>query len=380
MNKFLTFIGGLLGIAVVAGGAVMAVPQSRNWVLDEIAKTSNIYKTAVEENDGLKLQIEELKTQKDSLLKAVSEIDNAINETEDQTTIEVLQVKKQAILNEVKALNDKISELEVKQSDYKTDIEVVSTSALPVLFQDGLTDEELAADWAMGAYWANTRQDTCFTHTDYMAPVEEGKTALSMANIKSLSGNTVEANGLTIEGFMYSLQEQVNSVIVGADYAHIQTSGTALAKIAELHINVDGNRLEQGTAHFASINNVNSGVYVKFAEAINISNIVFNYSHDTNVLTVDITTVKETTEFRAGKYENADMGVAVVFNEDGTYAVQSLEGETAYTGTYTVDGNTINGVLTSSTGEETPETYTIEDGNVVKDGNLFTYVEVEQTE
>ncbi|MGN1222191.1 MAG: hypothetical protein ACI4TT_03060, partial [Christensenellales bacterium] len=157
MSKFGTIAGTVLGLAVLAGGVAIAVPESRNWILDEVAKTSNAYKTQVKENDELKIELGETKTQLASkqaevttlteqkvvLLNTVTNIDNEINSTTDKTTLDNLQERKTAILNQVDDLNGQIAskqaeierlqarveELESQQSEY----EVVESEPFKVI-------------------------------------------------------------------------------------------------------------------------------------------------------------------------------------------------------------------------------------------------------
>ena len=126
MGKIGTIAGVVVAGVIMAGGVAMAVQESRNWILDEIAKTSNIHKTVVEENDKLRVEITDLKTQKTELLTSLTELDNQINATEDKTTIETLTEKKTAILAQVETLNARIAELESQQSEYKINVKDIT--------------------------------------------------------------------------------------------------------------------------------------------------------------------------------------------------------------------------------------------------------------
>ncbi|MGN1222348.1 MAG: hypothetical protein ACI4TT_03845 [Christensenellales bacterium] len=126
INKILGTVGGVLGLAVLAGGVAMAVPESRNWILDELAKTSNAYKTQVKVNDELKIELGETKTQlanekakvetltvhKATLLSCVTTIDKTVNAVESDTSMETLDKTKTDILDKYAELNSTIEELQ----------------------------------------------------------------------------------------------------------------------------------------------------------------------------------------------------------------------------------------------------------------------------
>lgn len=150
MGTFKNIILGTVGIVVAGSAIALAVPQTRNLILDEIAKQSNIYQTVTEENDKLKVEISELNTQKEDLsnrinelveqeeilLSSLTELDNQINVSQDEVTLETLNEKKVEILNsvnelyveitklndDIETLNARIEELEGQKSDYVIDV------------------------------------------------------------------------------------------------------------------------------------------------------------------------------------------------------------------------------------------------------------------
>lgn len=68
-------------------------------------------------------QISTLNTQKVSLLNAVTEIDNVINETEDAVEIENLEARKNAILVQIDSLNTQISSLTDEKQELQTEVD-----------------------------------------------------------------------------------------------------------------------------------------------------------------------------------------------------------------------------------------------------------------
>ena len=88
------------------------IPRIQN----ELATKTSLLETA----NG---QISTLNTQKVSLLSAVTEIDNVINETEDAVEIETLEARKNAILVQIDSLNTQISSLESEKQKLQTEVD-----------------------------------------------------------------------------------------------------------------------------------------------------------------------------------------------------------------------------------------------------------------
>ena len=126
MSKFVNTISVLLGTAVLAGGVAMAVPHSRNFVLDKIAQKSEIYKTAVANNDDLKKSNDdktaeivklqgELETKQTALAKCESDLKSV---TETKTTIETQLASKTTEVEELTADKTKLTtDLETANAD-----------------------------------------------------------------------------------------------------------------------------------------------------------------------------------------------------------------------------------------------------------------------
>lgn len=117
MGAFRNFIIGTLGVAVVAGATALAIPQSRNFVLDKIAQKSEIYKTAVANNDDLKKSNDdktaeivklqgELETKKQHIAKCESDLKSV---TETKTTIETQLASKTTEVEELTADKTKLT-------------------------------------------------------------------------------------------------------------------------------------------------------------------------------------------------------------------------------------------------------------------------------
>lgn len=126
MGAFRNFIIGTLGVAVISGATALAIPQSRNFVLDKIAQKSEIYKTAVANNDDLKKSNDdktaeivklqgELETKQTALAKCESDLKSV---TETKTTIETQLASKTTEVEELTADKTKLTtDLETANAD-----------------------------------------------------------------------------------------------------------------------------------------------------------------------------------------------------------------------------------------------------------------------
>lgn len=89
----------------------------------EIPRIQNELAEKTSQLESANSQISTLITQKVSLLSAVTEIDNVINETEDAVEIENLEARKNAILVQIDSLNTQISSLTDERRELQTEVE-----------------------------------------------------------------------------------------------------------------------------------------------------------------------------------------------------------------------------------------------------------------
>lgn len=155
MGKVGAAIGLTLASIMLAGGVALSIPESKNWILDNIAKHSTVYKTQLDENKALKSELkkkiadfenkqQELETikislaekeskiivlteEKEMLLNSLTEIDNRINNTTDQTTIDNLNTKKTFILNQIESLETTIITLTAEKEALSTRVAELET-------------------------------------------------------------------------------------------------------------------------------------------------------------------------------------------------------------------------------------------------------------
>lgn len=108
---------GIVGLAVVGGATAMAIPQSRNWCLDQIAKHSTIYKTAINERDDAREDAKNKQETINSLNKTVAEKEQALKEAEELiATKNALIAEKDAdIAEKQKAIEEKDATIADKQ-------------------------------------------------------------------------------------------------------------------------------------------------------------------------------------------------------------------------------------------------------------------------
>ena len=96
MGKFGTIAGVTLAGLMLATGVAFAVPQSKDWLLDNFAKHSTVYKTQVEENNSLKAELKATKAD-------LSSTEQELGTTKSQLT------RKETELDEVTTLYDESS-------------------------------------------------------------------------------------------------------------------------------------------------------------------------------------------------------------------------------------------------------------------------------
>lgn len=108
---------GIVGLAVVGGATAMAIPQSRNWCLDQIAKHSTLYKTAINERDDAREDAKNKQETINSLNKTVAEKEQALKEAEELiATKNALIAEKDAdIAEKQKAIEEKDATIADKQ-------------------------------------------------------------------------------------------------------------------------------------------------------------------------------------------------------------------------------------------------------------------------
>lgn len=88
--------------------------------LNEKAAIENELTSTKQSIATLNANIATLSSQKATLLDAITEIDNSINNTEDETEIENLEEKKQSILQQIEVLNDEINNLQAENATLTT--------------------------------------------------------------------------------------------------------------------------------------------------------------------------------------------------------------------------------------------------------------------
>lgn len=108
---------GIVGLAVVGGATAMAIPQSRNWCLDQIAKHSTIYKTAITERDDARADAQNKQETINKLNETVSEKEKELKEANELiATKNALIAEKDAdIAEKQKAIEARDAELADKQ-------------------------------------------------------------------------------------------------------------------------------------------------------------------------------------------------------------------------------------------------------------------------
>lgn len=88
--------------------------------LNEKAAIENELNSTKQSIATLNASIATLSSQKATLLDAITEIDNSINNTEDETEIENLEEKKESILQQIEVLNDEINNLQAENATLTT--------------------------------------------------------------------------------------------------------------------------------------------------------------------------------------------------------------------------------------------------------------------
>ena len=110
---------GIVGLAVVGGATAMAIPQSRNWCLDQIAKHSTIYKTAINERDDAREDAKNKQETINSLNKTVAEKEQALKEANEliATKNALIAEKDATIAEKQKAIAEKDAEIAEKDAE-----------------------------------------------------------------------------------------------------------------------------------------------------------------------------------------------------------------------------------------------------------------------
>lgn len=109
---------GIVGLAVVGGATAMAIPQSRNWCLDQIAKHSTIYKTAINERDDARADAQNKQETINKLNDIVAEKEKELKEANAliDTKNALIAEKDADIAEKQKAIEAKDAEIAEKQS------------------------------------------------------------------------------------------------------------------------------------------------------------------------------------------------------------------------------------------------------------------------
>ena len=107
-------IAGILGTAVLAGGIVMAVPKTRNAIMDGIAKNSTIYQSAIENNSKLEQdyksksdRVSELETIQANLKLEIEKVKNDAKLNDEEKSAKIADLQKQ-----IEYLNQRIQKAE----------------------------------------------------------------------------------------------------------------------------------------------------------------------------------------------------------------------------------------------------------------------------
>ena len=109
---------GIVGLAVVGGATAMAIPQSRNWCLDQIAEHSTIYKTAINERDDARADAKNKQEGINKLNETVSEKEKELKEANAliATKNALIAEKGADIAEKQKAIDAKDADIANKQS------------------------------------------------------------------------------------------------------------------------------------------------------------------------------------------------------------------------------------------------------------------------
>src|SRR5574344_1268375 len=116
---------GILGLAVFGGAVAFGVPQFRKKIVDEIAKTSDIYKTSQSNNADLTKKQEDTTTELGQKINDLKETNDKLDSANasiksKESQIADLQTKNTTLTSE---LNTKQTELTALQSKYDIDID-----------------------------------------------------------------------------------------------------------------------------------------------------------------------------------------------------------------------------------------------------------------
>lgn len=108
---------GIVGLAVVGGATAMAIPQSRNWCLDQIAKHSTIYKTAINERDDARADAKNKQETINKLNNTVAEKEKELKEANELIATKNAEIaeKDATIAEKQKAIEEKDATITDKQ-------------------------------------------------------------------------------------------------------------------------------------------------------------------------------------------------------------------------------------------------------------------------
>lgn len=378
MGKIGTIAGVVVAGAIIAGGVAMAVPQSRDWILDEAAKVSNIHKTVVEENDNVKTEYEDLKSQietlkaeneelqsfreyceiemqtltanldeleiqKSDLLDALTEINNLIDTTSDEITLENLEDKKLSILHNINYLNDEITllntekeslnaeienlneyaehlnarivELENQQNEFTVQLVTNSRLAQMHLLKDAIDFENYTDEQLLSGTFMGERQDTAYI-TDNNVFVD-GKYVLPTDSLKTLSAQPVNVSDISIRSIMLGLLENCTIKVSGANTYIDNTDVISVLAINNAVVKIDGVETTDCGVKIVNQNDMPSALFLNFASDIKFTNFELEYVEETQTVIINITTDVEQTLNYIGNWTYTQVGEGDTGLSDG---------------------------------------------------------------
>lgn len=246
MSKILNTIAGVLGTAVLAGGVAMAVPQSRNAIMDSIAKNSTIYQTAMEKNSELEQDNKDLQetssAQADAIAKLRTDLDTKSTAlTKCQGDLETVTGKKTELETALASKEIEIQNLTQDKTELTTQLETANSEKIELQTTvtnltssvQTLTDQKSTLETELET--AETDKQALQTQLDLVnAQLTTTQSDLATAQ-SSLATKTSEIETLTSQ--LTSKQAELDQA--NSDKANLQSQlDSAHAQIAELQTQV----------------------------------------------------------------------------------------------------------------------------------------------
>lgn len=193
MGVFKNFLIGTLGVAVIGGATALAIPQSRNFVLDKIAEQSEIYKTAMDNNSKLEQDNKDLQetssAQADAIAKLKTDLDTKSTAlTKCQGDLETVTVKKTELETTLASKEIVIQNLTQDKTDLTTQLTTANS-------EKGTLQSQLET--------ANSEKSELQTTVTNLT---------SSVEILTAQKSTLETQLATSEGDKQALQTQLDSV------------------------------------------------------------------------------------------------------------------------------------------------------------------------